>query len=62
MDEERVGLKVQVSDAIPPKTLYQQRRLYFDTREFGKSASGHDFPNELTEEERGAVLEYLKTL
>ncbi len=28
----------------------------------GKSAGGHDFPLDLTDEERLQVLEYLKTL
>jgi hypothetical protein len=38
------------------------RRTYFDTRQPGKSAAGHDFPDVLTEAEKAAVLEYLKTL
>ena len=39
-----------------------QKRQYFDTRAFGKSAAGHEFPNELTENEKRELLEYLKTL
>ena len=39
-----------------------ERREYFDTRQFGKSAAGHDFPNQLSEPQRAALLEYLKTL
>lgn len=62
MDEERVGLKVDTLSEIPERTTYRDRRQYFDTRAFGKSAAGHDFPSVLSEEERTAVLEYLKTL
>jgi hypothetical protein len=40
----------------------EQKRTYFETRLTGKSAAGHRFPNELSEEEKRAVLEYLKTL
>jgi hypothetical protein len=39
-----------------------ERRWYFDTKQFGKSSKGHDFPNSLTEAERDDLLEYLKTL
>lgn len=62
MDEERVGLKVETMDDVPARTSYRDRRQFFDTRAFGKGASGHDFPSVLSEEERAAVLEYLKTL
>ena len=62
MDQARVGLKVDSMDEIPDGTTTRARRQFFNTRDFGKSASGHDFPNVLSEEERAAVLEYLKTL
>ncbi len=62
MDEERVGLTVETMNEVPAKTSYRDRRQYFDTTAFGKSAAGHDFPSVLSEEERRAVLEYLKTL
>lgn len=62
-DSERVGLPIETADA-PPDSIRKaaERRTWFDTRGFGKSAAGHDFPDELNEEEKGAVLEYLKTL
>jgi mono/diheme cytochrome c family protein len=62
-DQKRVGLEVTTFDAMPPdaKTPDEKRR-YFDTKIAGKSAAGHEFPEELTEEEKVAVLEYLKTL
>ncbi|MCC6507876.1 MAG: c-type cytochrome [Pirellulaceae bacterium] len=62
MDPARIGLTVQELDDVPAKTNQRQRRQSFDTRGFGKGNGGHEFPNLLTEEERAAVLEYLKTL
>jgi hypothetical protein len=62
-DRERVGLEIDVLDSVPAgvKTA-AERREYFDTTKPGKSAAGHPFPDELTEDEKRAVLEYLKTL
>ncbi len=63
MDEAKVGLSIETVDRVPLETPdVAIRRSYFDTRRFGKSAAGHDFPNELSELEKTAVLEYLKTL
>ena len=63
MDAERVGLMVEELDEVPAAIVDPlERRGYFDTRKRGKSAAGHDFPGELSEEERVSLLEYLKTL
>lgn len=62
-DQERVGLEVESWAKLPAEvTDKQQRRTYFDTTGFGKSAAGHTFPDRLSEDEKRAVLEYLKTL
>ncbi|NBX29848.1 hypothetical protein EBR04_05265 [bacterium] len=62
-DESRVGLEVEELESLPDgKLLPSVRRQYFDTRKPGKSAAGHDFPDALSEDEKTAVLEYLKTL
>jgi mono/diheme cytochrome c family protein len=62
-DEYRVGLEVEELESLPDgKLLPSVRRQYFDTRKPGKSAAGHDFPDVLSEDEKTAVLEYLKTL
>jgi hypothetical protein len=62
-DPQRVGLAVEVLDELPAGVETRaERREYFDTRRFGKSAAGHDFPATLSESEKDAVLEYLKTL
>ncbi len=62
-DRMRVGLP-HTSYTQLPRTVRRadERRQYFDTRRFGKSNAGHDYPSDLTERERRAVLEYLKTL
>src|SRR6185437_13855497 len=62
-DRERVGLEVATYDRYPDgvRSAAARRRI-FDTRLFGKSAAGHSFPDELSEAEKRAVLEYLKTL
>ncbi|MCA9216032.1 MAG: c-type cytochrome, partial [Planctomycetales bacterium] len=60
-DQKRIGLEVQSFDE-QPEVDGAELREYFNTTWPGKSASGHDFPNELSAEERAAVLEYLKTL
>ncbi|MCC9604902.1 cytochrome c [Blastopirellula sp. JC732] len=63
LDQQRVGLTVKEFARMPPEvTRRDERRNYFDTRNYGKSAAGHDYPDELTPEEKRAVLEYLKTL
>jgi hypothetical protein len=63
-DEQRVGLVVETLDKLPDAAANDQRlrREYFQTKAFGKSAAGHEFVEELSEEEKTAVLEYLKTL
>lgn len=38
------------------------KRFVYDTRKLGNSNEGHDFTDVLTEQERKAVIEYLKTL
>ncbi len=62
-DREHVGLEVETFDKLPASVKFpSHRRRYFDTKLPGKSAAGHTFPNVLDEEEKRALLEYLKTL
>jgi hypothetical protein len=62
-DRQRVGLDVETFEKPPADvTTDAQRRRYFSTRRPGKSAAGHNYPDELSEAEKRAVLEYLKTL
>ena len=62
-DAARVGLEVEERADLPAGKLRPaERRTYFDTRRPGKSAAGHDFADVLDEDQKRAVLEYLKTL
>lgn len=61
-DWNEIGPQIEALDDVPAVASSAERRQYFDTREFGKSAQGHDFPAALSAEEKSAVLEYLKTL
>lgn len=61
--KQQIGVTLTAFKKLPEsaKTPYEKRR-YFDTTKFGKSARGHDFPDVLTDVEKQQVLEYLKTL
>jgi mono/diheme cytochrome c family protein len=62
-DDEKVGLEITAFEQLPTDARRgAARRRYFDTREFGKSAAGHTFPDVLNDNEKRAVIEYLKTL
>jgi hypothetical protein len=62
-DQTRVGLEVEEMSEVPTTVKSAaERRHYFNTAVTGKSAAGHDFPDVLSEDEKQAVLEYLKTL
>lgn len=63
MHPSKIGLTVEVIEEVPDNELDRvKRRSYFDTRRFGKSNAGHTFPDTLSQNEKRAVLEYLKTL
>jgi len=63
LDTQRVGLEISVVPKVPITAPHvASRRSHFDTRRCGKSYSGHDYPDQLSEAEKAAVLEYLKTL
>lgn len=62
-DAKRVGLEVVEMEQMPKDVIRANaRREYFDSRIVGKSVEGHLFPDELTDDEKIAVIEYLKTL
>jgi len=62
-DRQRLGLDIEVFEGVPDEvTEPAARRRFFDTRQPGKGASGHRFPEVLTQPQKRAVLEYLKTL
>lgn len=62
-DQTRVGWKIEEPNApAAPNLPAAQRRRIYDTAQPGRGNGGHTFGDKFTEEERGAVVEYLKTL
>jgi mono/diheme cytochrome c family protein len=62
-DKERLGWKVTVLDGpADPKLPPIERRKMYDTTQIGRGNGGHTFGDKLSEDERRAVIEYLKTL
>lgn len=61
-DFQRLGQPFEAVESVPLDVTKAERRMYFDTGAFGKSAQGHDYPDQLSEDEKLAVLEYLKSL
>lgn len=62
-DQERVGLQVAEFDAVPEGLNSRERRMYYNTAVSGSSNAGHPFPDDtLSDDEKVAVMEYLKTL
>ncbi len=62
-DPVKLGWKVQVLDKGPDASMppYERRKIY-DTTQPGRGNGGHTFGDHFTDEERWAVIEYLKTL
>jgi mono/diheme cytochrome c family protein len=61
-DQQKVGLEVEEFVAVPETPNSRERRKYYDTGHVGNSAAGHTFPDALADDEKTAVIEYLKTL
>jgi cytochrome c2 len=62
-DIERVGWKITFLKRPPdPKLPGYERRKIYDTSLPGQSNAGHTFGDDLTDDQRRAVIEYLKTL
>jgi mono/diheme cytochrome c family protein len=62
-DPIKLGLKITVLEEPPVADLsgWERRKIY-DTTQPGRGNGGHTFGDDLSEEERLAVIEYLKTL
>jgi mono/diheme cytochrome c family protein len=62
-DPVKLGWKITVLNEPPdPKLPGIERRKIYDTTQPGRGNGGHTFGDKLTEEDRMAVIEYLKTL
>jgi hypothetical protein len=63
-DAEKVGWKIEVVDKAPDAakvTPLEYRRVY-DTSKTGRGNGGHTYGDKFDDDERKAVIEYLKTL
>ncbi len=62
-DKDRVGWKVtELKEPASEKLPAIERRKVYDTSKPGRSNAGHTYGDGFSEEERAAVVEYLKTL
>jgi mono/diheme cytochrome c family protein len=61
-DKERVGWKAREVPPPDPKLPAIERRKVYDTTQPGRGNAGHTYGDDLTDAERWAVIEYLKTL
>jgi hypothetical protein len=61
-DHQRLGWKFTRVDVIPANLPPLESRKIYDTTQPGRGNQGHTFGDDLSDEERRAVIEYLKTL
>jgi hypothetical protein len=61
-DPVKLGWKYREVSAPDPALPARERRKVYDTTQPGRGNGGHTFGDELTEEQRMAVIEYLKTI
>ena len=62
-DIDNLGLKVTLlNHHLDTNTPARERRKIYDTTQPGRGNSGHTFGDALTDPERRAIIEYLKTL
>ena len=62
-DKERVGWKItELKEPRPDSASGFEKRKVYDTSKSGRSNAGHVYGDELSEEQRLAVIEYLKGL
>jgi hypothetical protein len=61
-DPVKLGWKFCEVGPADPKLPARERRKVYDTTQPGRGNGGHTFGDDLTDEQRLAVIEYLKTL
>ncbi len=62
-DQQQIGWKItELREPPSDKLPAIERRKIYDTAQPGRSNAGHTYGDDLTEDERRAVIEYLKTL
>ena len=61
-DQNKVGWKTTEVPAPKATVAAIERRKVYDTNQSGRGNGGHTYGDKLTDEQRSAVIEYLKTL
>jgi RoxA-like, cytochrome c-like len=61
-DTTHIGWKFQLVEKTAPDLTPIEKRKIYDTTQPGRGNAGHTFGDDLTDEERWAVIEYLKSL
>jgi mono/diheme cytochrome c family protein len=61
-DKKKIGWKVEVLDDMPKIENAFERRKIYDTTQPGRGNQGHTFGDDLSDDQRWAIIEYLKTL
>jgi hypothetical protein len=61
-DTVKLGWKIAPLEKSPPDLSPREQRMIYDTTLPGRHNTGHTYGDKLTEDERMAVIEYLKTL
>jgi cytochrome c553 len=61
-DDQHIGWKFTTLDEVPRQATKAQLRAIYDTTKPGRSNAGHTYGDKLSDDERKAVIEYLKTL
>ncbi len=61
-EKDRVGWKVTEVEPVARKLTPFERRKIYDTTQRGRGNAGHTYGDDLSADERRALIEYLKTL
>jgi hypothetical protein len=61
-DKTKVGWKVELLQKAPKNLSPYERRKIYDTTQPGRGNGGHTFGDKFKDNERWAIIEYLKTL
>lgn len=61
-DPVKLGWKVRVLESVPANLSPFERRKIYDTTQPGRANGGHTYGDKLSDDERLAVIEYLKKL
>ena len=62
LDFDAVGIKLTATGAYPPDYQPFSRPAWIETDQVGRNNGGHTFGSDLTETQKSALIDYLKTL